>query len=137
MSRCVARAAAARRRLMTGFTLLEVLVALAVFAVSAAAVMRQTHLGLAQQLALEQRTTALWLAENRLTTLAVSAAQAPLGRVVEEVTQADLVWRVTTEVGTTALAQLRRIEVAVVPVTDETDSNDYAMVRLVTFQGEP
>ncbi len=125
-----------RRRHPRGFTLLEVLVALAVFAVSAAAIMRQTHQGLAQQLALEQRTAALWLAEDRLAALAAARQPLPLGRTVEEITEGELRWRVATEVGTTAMPQLRKVEVSVGLASEGRDDSDYALVRLVTFQGE-
>ncbi len=49
-----------------GFTLLEVLVALAVVAVALAALARAGSQALEGQLALEERTLALWVADNVL-----------------------------------------------------------------------
>ncbi len=50
----------------TGFTLLEVLVALAVFAIVSAALVKNAASSVKQTAQLEERTIAIWLAENQL-----------------------------------------------------------------------
>ena len=57
-----------------GFTLLEVLVALAILALSAAAVLRQTQLGIKQQQQLELKSYALAIADDALATMLPSKA---------------------------------------------------------------
>ncbi|QXI28968.1 type II secretion system minor pseudopilin GspI [Pseudomonas vanderleydeniana] len=57
-----------------GFTLLEVMVALAVFALLSAAVLSASDYVLRQTGSLQQRVFAAWLADNRLTELRLQAA---------------------------------------------------------------
>ncbi|WP_249678227.1 type II secretion system minor pseudopilin GspI [Pseudomonas abieticivorans] len=52
-----------------GFTLLEMLVALAVFAILAAAVLGASQYAVNQSAGLERRVLAAWLLDNRLTEL--------------------------------------------------------------------
>ena len=66
-----------------GFTLLEVLVALAVFAVLAVAVTTASQLILVQSHGLEQRLLASWIADNHLTELRLQPAPAPGQRTLE------------------------------------------------------
>lgn len=56
-------------RCMQGFTLLEVMVALAIFAVLAAAILSASRYVVQQSGAVEQRLFAAWLADNRLSEL--------------------------------------------------------------------
>ncbi|KPA92440.1 MULTISPECIES: type II secretion system minor pseudopilin GspI [Pseudomonas] len=60
-----------------GFTLLEVMVALAVFAVLAAAVLSASDYVLRQGGSLQQRLFAVWLADNQLTELRLQASPVP------------------------------------------------------------
>ncbi|WP_017903700.1 type II secretion system minor pseudopilin GspI [Pseudomonas asplenii] len=60
-----------------GFTLLEVMVALAVFAVLAAAVLSASDYVLRQGGSLQQRLFAVWLADNQLSELRLQDAPAP------------------------------------------------------------
>ena len=55
-----------------GFTLLEVLVALAIFALVAASVLSATARSLQTASRLEEKTLAMWIADNRLTELQLS-----------------------------------------------------------------
>lgn len=114
-----------------GFTLLEVLVALAVFALSAAAILRQTHLGSEQLLLLSEKSQALWIAEDRLAVVHGAPAWPPLGRVQDTVELAGQEWQVITEVQATALPQLRRVEVSVGRA-----GGNYQQVALTTFRGQ-
>lgn len=57
-----------------GFTLLEVMVALTVFAVLAAAVLTASHWVLRQSLQVEERVMAAWVLDNQLQTLRLQPA---------------------------------------------------------------
>ena len=61
-------------RRMQGFTLLEVMVALAIFAVLAASLLSASRYVVQQSAAAEQRLFAAWLADNRLSELRLQSA---------------------------------------------------------------
>lgn len=105
----------AERRAARGFTLLEVLIALAILAISAAALLRQTQLQVKQQFELEARTYAMWLADDTLAMLAAQPQWPPLGRNETHVTFANRDWLVVTDVTTTTDPLLRKIDVKVGP----------------------
>lgn len=116
-----------------GFTLLEVLVALAILALSAATVLRQTHLNIKQQQTLELKSSALWMADDVLTLVMAQAQWPPLGRVEQEQTLEGQNWRVITEVQATPDPLMRKIEVSVVPA--EQGSNAAALITLAAYRG--
>lgn len=68
------------RRPETGFTLIEALIALAVLAITAVSFLRATEANVARVSTLEARTSATWVAQNRLAelTLGLSAADGPV-----------------------------------------------------------
>lgn len=70
---------ASRRSLpaMAGFTLLEIMVALAIFATLAAAVLSASQYVVRQSGAVEQRLFAAWVADNRLSELSLQPGLAP------------------------------------------------------------
>ena len=96
-----------------GFTLLEVLVALAVLALSAATVLRQARQGVRQQQTLELKSYAMWLADDQLAVIGSDSQWPPLGRAERDTTFNGIDWRVVTEVQTTPDPDLRRISVRV------------------------
>ncbi|HEX5842512.1 MAG TPA: type II secretion system minor pseudopilin GspI, partial [Pseudomonas sp.] len=63
-----------------GFTLLEVLVALAIFALVAASVLTATARSLQTASRLEEKTLAMWIADNQLAELQLSKTPAADGR---------------------------------------------------------
>ena len=60
-----------------GFTLLEVMIALAIFATLAAAVLSASQFVLKQSTGLEDRLFGAWLADNQLTELRLQAVKSP------------------------------------------------------------
>lgn len=122
----------AERRAVRGFTLLEVLIALAILAISAAAVLRQAQLQVKQQFELEAKTYAMWLADDTLAAIAAQPQWPPLGRAENRVTFGDREWLVVTEVTGTTDALLRKVEVRVGP-TDV--SGDPSLVSFVGYRG--
>lgn len=103
----------ARRRGQQGFTLVEVLVALVIFGVIAASVLKTLQDSVRQQAALEQRLTANWVAQQALAEIRLRTDWPPLGKKTEKVTLADRDWQVAAEVKTTNEPKMRHIVVQV------------------------
>ncbi|MEZ5523950.1 MAG: type II secretion system minor pseudopilin GspI [Pseudomonadales bacterium] len=101
------------RKHSPGFTLLEVMIALAVFAISAIALLSQSNQGISQSQYLEEKSYALWIAENTLTELRLKPEWPPLGKDNNTVTQFNRDWLVETDVTDTGEQNLRRVEVRV------------------------
>jgi len=96
-----------------GFTLLEVLVALAVLAVCMAAVARAAGSGVNHVEAMRERSLADWVAQNRLALHAARGDWLPVGTQNGEEAQAgrNFSWR--EEVSATPNPAMRRIVVSV------------------------
>lgn len=116
-----------------GFTLLEVLIALAILALSAAAVMRQTQLGVRQQQQLELRSAALWVADDSIAALNALDAWPPLGRAQREVEFRGQSWTVLSDVSDAPGGMLRKIIVEV--RASGGDEQLPPLVSLTTFRG--
>ena len=112
-----------------GFTLVELLVALAIVAVALAAGMRalaQTADGAGT---LKARTLAMWVAQNRLAEATFARELPPAGRRSGEAMQGggEFVWRET--VGPTPNPAFRRVDVEVA----EAAAPDYVLARLTGY----
>lgn len=114
-----------------GFTLVEVLVALAIVAIALAAGFRSVAQSADSATALKARTLALWVAQNRLAAAQLATPGPALGENGGSDTQAgaNFVWRATV-VGTPNPA-FRRVEITVA----EASRPDYALARLVGYVG--
>ncbi|MCE2426056.1 MAG: type II secretion system minor pseudopilin GspI [Pseudomonadales bacterium] len=127
-----------RRPSSRAFTLLELLVALAVLALVSMAVFTQGGNTTRQLHDLEQRTLARWVAENEV-------AKRQLARLVEPepvrtgvsrdlVSYGDRAWRVVTDTESTDYPDLHRLEITVYAV--EGGSEVGPVDILTTFLGE-
>lgn len=126
------------RRVARGFTLLEILVAMAIFAVIAVTVYGRVGDVIMQTGSLEARTFATWIAQNSLTRMQLELAPGELpatGRTVESVSMAGRDWELVTEVSATAAAGLRRVEVRVHAVAEQGERSADAVARLTGFLG--
>ena len=108
---------------MRGFTLLEMLIAIAIIGVIGAAVSTAVG-GVANQTrGLEQRTMASWIASNHLTRMRMLQRRQPQslpeGTKQTRLVFADRQWEVETEIKTTDHPWIRRVEVSVFEATDE------------------
>lgn len=117
-----------------GFTLLEVLIALAILALSAAAVMRQVQLGVRQQQQLELKSAALWVADDSIAALTSMNAWPPLGRAQRTVQFRGQSWDVLTNVGASPNENLRKIVVSV-NLGGQGETGQPALVSFTTYRG--
>lgn len=94
-----------------GFTLLEVLVALAIFAIVAAVVLTAAGRSLNNAGRLEALTLASWIADNRLTELQLQQPAPSIGREDLAIEFAGRRWQTLSEVETSGTPGLLRIRV--------------------------
>lgn len=114
-----------------GFSLLEVMVALAIFATAALSMLAFSIRIVEQQSQLEQKTLALWIAENTLAELRMQQPWPQSGDQERWVENTHQRWKVDVTVQDTAQVRLRRIQV---DVSRETDSAP--LVTLTGYRGE-
>ena len=114
-----------------GFTLIEILVALAVIAVALAAGMRALAQSTDSATLLKQRTLALWVAQNRLAEAQLAPGGPAEGAREGEAEQAGSRFRWRETVSRTPNASFRKIELSVA----DPASPDYALAQLVGYVG--
>ncbi len=123
-------------RFQSGFTLLEVMIALAIFAIVSGALIRNAGQTFRQTSIIQERTLAYWIAENHLTQVRSGPRSEDsfpdIGSDRSEVTMADLEWEVVMDVEATENPDMRRIIVSVFSV----DNLDNQVVELVGFIGK-
>ncbi len=96
-----------------GFTLIEVLVALAIVALGMMAVFTQAGQSTFATIFIQERTLASWIASNRLTELALSPSWPEPGESGGEVEFAGRLWRWQERIAETPSAAIRRVDVTV------------------------
>ena len=116
-----------------GFTLVEILVALAIVAIALTAGMRALTQATDSAAALKARTLALWIAQDRLAAAQIATPWPALGSYKGDAQQAGntFVWQAS--VTTTPNPAFRKIEIVVA----EPQTPDYALARLTGFLGNP
>jgi general secretion pathway protein I len=117
------------RRGSGGFTLLEVLVALAIVALGLMAAFGQLNQTASTAARLRDKTLAHWVARDRLTELRLQREFPPLGNRSGEVDLADVTWKYTLRVEETPRPDVRRVEVEVAFA----DQPDRTITRLTGF----
>jgi len=116
-----------------GFTLVEILVALAIIAVALAAGMRALAQATDSAGALKQRTLALWVAQNRVAAASLESPWPAPGQREGTAMQAGVTFAFHETVSTTPNPAFRRIDV----IVTAPDAPDYALARLAGYLGNP
>lgn len=130
------------KRRQAGFTLLEVLIALMVLALSLGAVIQATGDYTVNQAYLRDRTFAAWVARNQLATLRLKGDWPSIGRKKGDAelpeAGADMPareWRWEVQVTQTPEEDLRRLDIDVYPANADDDADPLA--SLSGFIGKP
>ena len=128
---------ASRGRPRAGFTLVEIMVALGVFALVAVSAYGRMGGIVDQQRLLEERMLATWVAENRITALELEQAEDGTlptpGEREDRVSLGDRDWLVRSRIGRAPNAALARLQVEVFLLIDERDPS--SVVTLVRDVG--
>ena len=116
----------------TGFTLIEVMVALVVATLALVAVMASISQMIDAGTAMRDRTYAAWIAHNKITEMRLANVEPEVDDTSGQVEFADLDWNWTATVSETGVEFLYRVDVAV----SLAGANN--IIRTVTgFIGEP
>jgi general secretion pathway protein I len=106
----------------TGFTLVEVLVALAVLAIALAAVMRAMAQSVDTTVTLREHNMALWVAQNQLATHQMRQDWPAPDTIDGEAEMGGMKWYWREQVSATPEPQMRRIEITVRSRPDSKDT---------------
>ncbi|MEQ6340861.1 MAG: type II secretion system minor pseudopilin GspI [Gammaproteobacteria bacterium] len=120
-------------RTQRGFTLIEVLVALAVLAISLAAVINGISANVSNAAHLRDRTLAHWVAMNKVAEVQTGGIFPDTGVTKGEAMLAERAWYWSMTVAGTADANVRRLDVEVRTRQDGGQS----LARLVAYAGRP
>ena len=105
-----------------GFTILEVLIAMAILALSGAAIVRMTGENIAAITLLKQITFSSWVAENRLVEIQLEADWPPKNNKRGEAEMAGDTWYWQQKVEKVADPAMRRVTVLVFAQQDDNEA---------------
>ena len=114
-----------------GFTLLEVMVAVTIFAAVAMTITDTSSMRINNLLSMHTSTLASFVAENRLTEIRIAGPAPAAGDSTDTVRMAGRDWYLYTHVEETQFPGVRRVEVAV--ATEE--HKDSPVITLATVMG--
>jgi len=98
---------------LRGFTLLEILVALAVLAIALTAAIRVVGQSIDTAAALRERTLAQWVAEDRLARHLLNRDFPAIDTTAGTAEMGGTTWRWSEQVSATPVPRLRRIDISV------------------------
>lgn len=120
------------RRPKQGFTLVEVMVALAIIALSLTAVAAKMARMIDTSNSMQERTFASWIAQNKITEMRLANVIPEVTTTSGDIDYANRTWRWRAVVAETGIENLYRVDVEV------TSGDSNAVIRKVTgFIGEP
>ena len=121
------------KRQSSGFTLLEVLVALSIAAIGLAAVSRALYQNIEVADRLTQKMIATWVASNHLSELQINREYLSGGSETDTVTMAEREWFVESEYSPTGDNQIVRVDVSVY----EGQFRDRTAAKIFGFLAQP
>ncbi|TPW17692.1 MAG: proteinral secretion pathway protein I [Halothiobacillaceae bacterium] len=122
-----------RRTHQRGFTLLEVLVALAVIAVAMAAITRSTSVAANNEFYLKEKTWAHWVAMNKIAEIQLEANWPTIGQRKGDYEMVERKWRWEVDVSGTEDKDVRRMDVRVFERADAKE----ALAFIVAYVDRP
>ncbi|QMU60763.1 MAG: type II secretion system protein GspI [Gammaproteobacteria bacterium] len=114
-----------------GFTLLEVMVALAIVALGMAAVIKTVTTTTSNTIHLRDKTFAYWVAQNQLAEIELTSGSPKKGFSDGEETLAGLTWHWTRKIEGTEDPDTNRIEVTVRKNKDKSAQNYATLITLL------
>jgi len=120
-----------------GFTLLEVLVALAIFAVASVALLTAQNAQLRTDSRLAEKSLAHWAALNRLAELQLQGGFPEIGQGQSPARMGDRDWVVTTEIEATPSPDVRRVVLSVALKSEEFGETPPSVTTLTAFLPRP
>ena len=117
-----------------GFTLLEIMVALAVLAIAMAAIVAESRQNIKNLTRIRDHTIAHWVAMNRIAELQLQTAWPSTGQASETVEMAHGSWRWETRVTDTDDDAVRRLDIT---VQAELAHKDDKLEHLIAYLGQP
>lgn len=117
-----------------GFTLLEVLVALAVLAITMGALIKVTDSYAFNAGYLQEKTLAQWIAENKAVEYQLMQEFPPVGNKEGETEMAKIDWQWRVKVSNTDDKRLRRLDISVALKQGDLEA---PVTTLVAFVGQP
>lgn len=119
-----------------GFTLIEVLIALAILAIALAATMRATGLAISSATETKQRTYATWVAQNRIAMLTATRTFPAVGTDSGQIMLAGMSFQWMQTTNETANRNFRKVEIAV-SLADQTHTLTKLNAYLMRPSGAP
>ena len=117
-----------KRRRDAGFTLLEVLIALAVLALSMGAIIKATSDYTNNQSYLRDRTFAMWVARNVLVQFQIEKEWPNVGERKGTRDMGNREWRWLAVISQTEEPELRRLDVKVFPIESDDDESPLSVL---------
>ncbi len=122
------------RQQQFGFTLLEVLVALAIIAMGLAAVIKTVSTTTMNTIYLQDKTFAYWVAQNQMAEFELSSTQTDVGFVDGDEELGGIIWYWTRKIDKTEDPDTNRVEIT---VRKDEDKNAQNYATLITLKFDP
>lgn len=117
-----------------GFTLLEVLVAMAILAITLGTIIKTVGSYASNASYLKQKTLAQWVAENKAAEIHLENKFPLPGNKEGEIEMASQQWHWKIKISNTSDKNLRRLDIDVYP---ESGNEDNPVSSLISFIGKP